>query len=271
MVDCIAMKNLAGSVESCFFLFIRYNELESPLKKEADILLAKIKTAMETKVELCGFIENSYNEIFRLRMLAIKAIVDDGNSLQGLIQDSFSFFEEMISDEKLSNLGENILFAIRSNSRIANQIFSGSDISASISGTQYSITETDIFNIAQQLQGIEFTQLINLIRVNVPDGMSSPIAEWLEVSLKMEFAILAGAMLKESRIAASDEKIEELSFLLIDATHTYNAIAIEEGFIKLDSIHKIKDVKIFEDESNFVHEQQKLADMDLKSFSENWE
>ncbi len=268
------MNGLAGSLESCLFLFVRYEELDNDLKEKTDVLLSKIKLAMESADNLEHSIEQSYNEIFRLRMMAFKSIIDDENDLIGLIQDSYSFFEDMIDDKKLSVLGENILYAIRSNAKIAGQIFAGDDINASISGNQYSIAKEEFYEMALQLQRIEFTTLINLIRVNVPNGLSSSIAEWLEVSLKMEFAILAGAMIKEQRIVTNSDKIDELAFILSDATHTYNAIAIEEGIIKkIGSPNKLAERESLTNdlESDFFQSQQKLADSDLKSFSENWE
>lgn len=253
------MQPQANNIEvSCFYLFVNYDELESPLQREFDALLSAIRESLVSN-DIESGIKSTFDRIFRLRMLALRVINEEDENILELIEGTYPYFERLALDPKLGPLGENILFALRSNIRCAKALL-GSIPQESIETGLSQIQDFDLPGLKQFI--VQFTAS------SPTPEFSKTMTDWLESSLTFEYVILVGAMVKESKIELNENKIDILAGILAEATHTYNAIAFELGIFK-SSLH-ISEPSSGEIDRSFVSEQMKLADADIKSFEKNW-
>lgn len=252
------MLPMTSSFEPYFYLIVRYESLETKLKEEFDNLLQEIQNALISGKDIEAQIQSSYNHIFRLRVLALKSILEENESIQELMEESYPYFEEIAQDEKLSVLGENILFAIRSNIRVANSLLN-----------QVELSNQSIKGILDQIQGsiIDFDQFTALLIMSVPPEFSKTLLDWVKTSLALEYCIIVGALLKEKKIELDNASVDNVASIIAEATQTYNAIAIEFGILKLSS-HPISESAIMD--PSFIQDQERLANSDIKSFAKIW-
>lgn len=256
------MQLMASNIEfSCFYLFVNYNGLDNSLKREFDDLLSEIEATILSGKEIETRIPLSFNKVFRIRILALKAILRDEESILDLFDESYPYFEDLANDEKMNLLGENILFAIRSNIRVAKAIFSSP-----------SFSQQDLENGMNEFQDkiFELEQFISLFSLSTPPaGITHSILDWLKASLTLEYIILSAAIIKDRKLVVTTATIKYLARAIADATHNYNAIAFEMGILKSSTGYHPERV-VDSPDQEFIIEQKKIADSDLSSFSKNW-
>jgi hypothetical protein len=260
------MQVLNGDIGNpCFYLFIHYEDLEEKLKSEFDSLLLKISQSINSEQSIEVAIKTCSNEIFRLRLMALRSFLENEENIAELLKETFPFFEELATDKDLGVLGENVLFALRTNMKVASQLINTMDGSEEFSN--------NVKNSIRDLEKFSYEMLVSSIKSTSPTELSKPLIEWLDVSIAMEFVILSAALLKDKKVFTSPKVIDDLASTMAYASQTHYALAIEIDVLKmpLSSYHSELESIIQNPDKAYIEEQKKIADLDLKSFSKNWD
>ncbi len=245
-----------SQIDPFFYLILRYESADEVLRREFDLLTTEIRESIQSPNNIEQNAQLTFNRIFKLRLLILKSLQEDNDDIEDLYQDALEYFEPIAQDSRYCVLGENILFALRSNFRVANSLLK----QVSSNGL------TELLGSATNIE-INFDQFVSVTLAFLPGDQGIELIKWLRSSLTVEYGVLVGALLKEEKLTASDQTIDKVAAMLAGAAQTFNAIAIEYGLFGLnseaptDSQHP---------DENFIKNQQNLANTDLNSFSAIW-
>jgi hypothetical protein len=236
-------------------LLNHYAELENPLKKDVDRLVAAIRHVLRCPGAVEAEINALLGQIFQLRLKAIFWMATHEELLLSEVNDEvLAEFQEVRQRTRYHVLFENILFAIRSLERVRESL------AASGMLTQDSLTDEKVLK-----SNLTFEQFAGSLAIGIPDGeQAQSILDWMSASLRIEFGILAGAIIDDEQIDISKSVVDELAFVVADAAQEYLAIASELGILtKRSRARKFGKIgaKLSLDESD-----QDLADLGLESF-----
>ncbi len=241
----------------CLHLRDNYSNLgNNPLRKEADKLFKYIVEVVSSGKKIKPFLDSSLSEIFNLRVKAIYWLVENNElDFSTAFKEIFPRFEEMKKNSKLEVLADNILFALRCNQRVINDIKETGQVSEE-SFKRY-VSSTDVITYNDFLKTIAFT---------IPDDeMAQRIVDWANASLYIEFVIVAAALIFEEKVSVSNKSINELSFLVANAAQEYLALSSELGF--LESTIKKNHINSEKFSNDYVKKQKALADLGLDHYS----
>ena len=107
------------------------------------------------------------------------------------------------------------------------------------------------------------------IYLSIPNSEAAEkVIEWIKCSFQVEYVICAASLIYDRSLLLSQNKIEELSAIVIDAAQTYSAIAMELNILPSKELPARRFYDI--DNSIFLEEQKVLAETGLEFFAENW-
>lgn len=243
----------------CYHLKVVYKNLNNPVQQKLDHFLQEVeKDLLEKSAHLKGRVEKKLSHIFDMRLAALRWIAsEDSSSIDSWKSEAYSYFENLADNENLAELAQNILFALRCNNKIADSLI-GTD-AVPLKG-----------RFPSHIPDISLDQFIASIMLSYPyERVGNLLIEWAKCSLRIEYVVLAAALLNDKQIGASSEVLHELSFIIIDAAQTYSAIAVETGMIPSKPKVKLISPATNED-ADFLAEQRLLAEADINYFAKIW-
>lgn len=235
-----------------------YSQLQSPLKKDLNLLSNDIKACIISGNKLKAQATNMLSQVFNLRIKALKWLSADSSfDYLEMFNDIFPQIEELRTNKKLEALTDNILFALRCNQRVIESIVVSNEFSP----------DTFSSNLVQ-FPDISYSQFItSLALANLDDETTQKIVDWTNASLQIEFVLVAADIISDEKLKISDKTINELAFLIADAAQEYIALAIELGILKSYSTRQSFSNLSFD--NSFIKEQKQLADLGLDDFAIN--
>ena len=233
-----------------------YSQLDAKMKADTENLLQSSRKILNSSNSLKETLNKNLNEIFEFRLKAFNWLFAEGKNPLQIVDEVVQEFSKIATVSRLSNLFENVLFALRTNKRILDSLIDGGEFSQ----------QTIVHSAPLDYPIISLNQYAAAVALNVPDELAQKIVDWTTASLQIEFVVLATSMIAEEKINISDQKINELSDIVVDAAHEYSALAVELGVIKLKA-GQSQTFPIIED-PNFVEEsKKKLANAGITDFS----
>ncbi len=225
---------------------------ESPIQKETLRFLDGVRAIVSAGSPIQPRLDAFIPEVFNFRLLALKWLCSQPDlDLQHLLDNAYQGFESLLGNPRLALLGENIMFAIRCNSRVTKHMLGDSN-SEQLADEMGSMPETyDRFWEALEAQSDN-------------EAAIRAFKDFSNASLYIEFILLATCLIDEENILATDETIDELAFLVADAAQNYSALATLFGLVPAKS--KMKQPGIVSGSANF-DEDQHLANLGLSDFS----
>jgi len=246
---------------SCYYLRVVHNSLDNFSKGKIDSFIELIRNDLFNKaVPLKVIIKQRLPLIFNIRMSAFKLISSRNENLSELIDNEvYPYFEQMAAVERLSGISENILFALRCNRKVVKAL-------TAQSGEQQFTVES-----FADIADITFEQFLGLLNINTPGkGQTAIISEWMKCTLQIEYCICATSLINDEKLMISNERINELSSIIVDAAQNYSAIALETGIWPVIEKSYSSKYEDYSDE-NFIKEQKELAEAGISSFTQNWD
>ncbi len=233
-----------------------YSQLEIPLQNAIELLSNDIKTLLLSDKKIERQSEEMLAQVFNLRIKALKWLsVNSDNNILEVIKDITPQIEEFSENPQLETLTENILFALRCNKRVAEGVIGmqlkNNQIENSTNVAGFGMLDIDYNVFKASLQYIN-------------DAFSEKIRAFVNASLHIEWVILATDIISESKMVLSDEKINELCFLVVDVAQEYTALAMQLGYLVPRS-KKIEEESV-DFEVDFIKEQKELADLGLEDW-----
>lgn len=233
-----------------------YPRLENPLKKDIDRLSKSIKkilisgqTIQQLPVDILSF-------IFNLRIKSLKWLsVQNNAEYRDIMAHVFEHFEQPSQNEELTVLNENILFALRCNRRVVENLLKAN---AGMKG-----------EAERELPEINYEHYLASLAFVVPgEEEARKLAEWTQSSLYIEFVMLAADLLNNGEVQVSNKTINELSFLVADAAQEYAALAAEFGILRPPKVRSYLSGDNLD--SSFIKEQKQVAEMGLEEFKKSF-
>jgi hypothetical protein len=242
----------------CLQLRNNYTLIDNPLRRELDGLLLDIRQAVSTSVDLKKDIDKSLSSVFNLRIKGIKWLLENKEfDLHSMFEDTYLQFEELKLNSKLEVLAENLLFAIRTNKRV---------VDALIGSGEFSQSSFDQF--APNLPILTYNQFVTAIALGiVDDAITQKIIDWTNASLYIEYIAITAFIIKDEELKVTRKTINQLSYLVANASQDYSAIALELGIIKSRPI-KTSSFQ-FSLDKDFIMEQKSMADLGLDTYAAN--
>ncbi len=234
-----------------------YSHIDNPLQKEIDELSKEIISILLLNEKIESLSIGILSKIFNLRIKAIKWLSqgDNFNYLEMLSED-YGRIEENADNKEMQILNENILFALRCNKRVVNNLFGETG--------QMEIHYAELARLPE----INYQHFLSSLAFAIDNSTAQKIADWNNSSLQIEFVILAADIIRNEKLKISDKAINELSFLIADAAQEYSAIAMESGILKNKTARRFFSSQSFD--KTFVDEQKALADMGIEDFNFNF-
>jgi len=239
----------------CFQLRSYYPQLENPLKKDLNSLLAEIRLILIADKKIITKVNGLLGSIFNLRVKAIVWLLKENElNLSDLFDEVIPQIDELKNDPRLEVLAENILFALRCNQRVIDALTKNEVLSAETISNEFS-----------KLAPINYEQFVASIALGVPDNdVAQKIIDWANSSLYIEFVTVAASIIHQEKLKVSNKVINELAFIVADAAQEYSAMAMEVGLLKQHSVKNLAQSSFDED---FVKEQKNLSDLGLTDFA----
>lgn len=231
--------------------------LDTPIKKETNKFLGIVKKTITADANINDGLNKILPDIFNFRFKALKWLLEESEiNFHEIIKEVYPWFEEMKSDPKLAVLAENILFAIRCNQRVINALFSSDGFRENI--------EKEITNTPT----ITYEYFLATLAFGLPDENTvQKVVDWAHSSLRVEFILLAAAIIYEESVTISDKTINEMAYIVADAAQEYLAIATEMGLLPNNSNKRAGHALLNKKE---LKEEKYLADLGLPDFSKNF-
>ncbi|RLD62341.1 MAG: hypothetical protein DRJ05_00600 [Bacteroidetes bacterium] len=250
-----AVKN----VDIIYFQFRKQNYPETnPLQKELNNLLDEIRSGLVSVKPIKKHIDKNIARIFDFRVKAFKWFLNNKEfSFDNSINDIYIEIEKYNLEPKLQVLSENLLFALRCNLRVVNALFNSE-----------SSSEEKIEKQALKSPTINYDQFVTSIALGVPDDQTAQkIIDWTNSSLYIEYIALAVSLIYDKKLHVPPETINDLAFLVADASQLYFAISTEMGLIK-QLTQKFTSSELIFDE-NFMEEQKQIAEMGIGDYGKS--
>ena len=242
----------------CFQLRNYIPQLDNPLKKELDKLLANIQLVITSNKKVKPQLDSLLPQIFNFRFKAIKWFIENGDfDLQEMFKSTIPKIEELKDNPHLEILVENILFALRCNLKVVNALI----VNDQLSEETFTKGQTAVTDIT-------YDQFIASIAVGIPNAEAAQkIIDFTNSSLFIEFVVVAAALINENKLKVTEKTINELAFIVADAGQEYAAIATEIGLLNTSFLRNSFTQVTFD--NDFITEQKELADLGLDDFNNN--
>src|SRR5438876_6667444 len=113
----------AKNLDVSFLCIIKnYVLLDDSLKKDLDNFLTEIKKDLILNNDIKILLNRRLGQIFMIRLKAINFFIKQGFDIETLYEQAFPQIEQIMSVERLNILGENIMFAFRSNYKVVKNL-----------------------------------------------------------------------------------------------------------------------------------------------------
>lgn len=235
-----------------------YSQLDFPLMEELNQLSKNIKNMIVSGQRIQTQSVSMLRQIFNLRVKAIKWLASESNfDYSQMLNEITPQIEKINEDKRLEVLIENLLFALRCNQRVVENVFKNVESPSSV----------DFSTTFIQLPEITYDQFLASLAFAIPDDEAvQKIIDWTNSSLHIEFTMVATDIIYKDKLKVSDKTINELAFLVADAAQEYSALATELGIIK--SRTSRQSIARFSFDNSFIKEQKEWADLGLEDFVE---
>jgi hypothetical protein len=230
--------------------------LESPLKKEMIDIEVQIKSILTSEKKVKPSLDKLLPKIFDFRIKAIKWLLEEKNfNISEIFEEVYPQIEAIRDNPKLEILVENILFALRCNKRVINEVISSGDF-----------PKESFVAYSAQLPTITYYQFLAALLYSIPDEDAvQKIIDWINASLYFEFMILSAVIIFDKKIKVSYKVVNELAFLIANAAQEYSAIATDLGILKTRSQKQFSFAGQIDE--SFVADQKYLADLGINDFA----
>jgi hypothetical protein len=235
------------------------SHLETPLKKDMNILLSKLRILLISGKNIKQGIDILVPLTFSFRIKAIKWLIEENEfEILSIVDEISPEIEVFKENPKLDVLTENILFALRCSQKVLQSI----SLSEGLSEDSFSFSTSNlpIITYDQFLASIAYS--------NLDDITCQKIADWTNMSLYIKLIVLSGAIINDENLKVSNKTINELAFIIGDAAQEYSAIAIELGILK-PSPKRLR-IASGQPDKNYIREQKNLAELGLNDFAEKF-
>jgi hypothetical protein len=217
---------------------------------------------LNNDIHLPSAIDEKFSIILDLRIAALKLLSSEGKDFNELLDnDVYPYFEKLIEVDRLSNLADNILFALRCNKKVISYLIS------KIEPEEQSFDGININNFPDEISYDQFISTIYLISPTVE--AANTFIEFSKCSFRIEYVICAAAMIFDDTLMVTPQKINELSSIIVNAAQIYSAIAMELEWLPLKVETRQHPTDIIVD-PDFLEEQKKLAEAGIQLFSKIW-
>ena len=198
-------------------------QLDAPIKKETNKFISEVKAAFEKGAPIKTHLDKLIPQIFNFRIKALRWLSEDsGIDLLEMIDEAYPQIEELKNNSKLTILADNILFALRCNSRVVKAVYSTGEITNEHIATHFS-----------NVPAITYDQFLGTLAFSIPDESSvQKLADWVNSSLYIEFIAVAATIIYEEKMKVPVNVINEMAFLVANAAQEYMAISTEIGLLQ---------------------------------------
>ena len=248
-----------------------YSSVDLHLRRNTDNLIFEIKALLiddQTNIE--NSFEKLFDNIFKLRIDSLNWINDNKFNTGDLLKSMYEIFESRDIPEQFDYLNENVLFAIRTTSKIATSIFSNTDSNKIVQAINQFQNSSDPSKDTDPSE-TPYSNLVNSIKLiskQLPNNSLLQLIELIKHSLIVELGIFSSDITFDyhEKLNISEAKIQDLSEVLINSSQTYGALAMEIGLIENRQNNEIGFAS-----SEVDDEDQFLANLGLAEFFNNIE
>ncbi len=176
--------------------------------------------------------------------------------LSETLNEAYDDFDVLLKyDSSYLFLVENLKFSLRANKRYIDSFIEEMDKNPQIVEEAF---KPEAFNITMQ----QFTSSIALA---IPDEeFAQRLLDLVGASLKIEFSLICAWVLMDKKMVLPADKIKELTSLVGNSAQEFSAICYELGV----GVKSKNEQRNFQHKSDYITEQQNLADIGLNDLME---
>lgn len=246
------------------------DSLDYIIKKDTSNLVISIKHLLtDESSDIASSFKELYDDVLKLRLDSLNWINQSKLNIDDLFQFISDRFENRDLPEQYDLLNENVLFAIRTTSMIAQNISTNKNSSNIIETVNDLSNRIELNNSpSDEKPYTNLVRAVKLISQQLPNDSLVQLMILIQNSIAVELGIFSSDIIfddfKNSRISSS--KIEELNEILVEASQMYSAVAREMGLIEKRGKRRSDPISIRTNkEDNF------LANLGIKEFYDNIE
>jgi hypothetical protein len=228
---------------------------EQSIKRETNRFLKDVKAIIVDEGSIKPKLDKFIPQIFNYRLRALKWLSQQPDiDFVHLLDKAIPYLERLRSNPKLKLLAENVLFAVRCNSKVLQSVI------GDVNSDEFSKEFADV-------PVTTYEQFFGTLALSIPDQETfQTIADFSHASLYIEFIILAAILIDEEDINISEGAINELAFLIADAAQEYSAIASMMGILPIKQTSSSKSTGT----PNSTDEDKLLSDLGLSDYAKNF-
>ncbi len=237
----------------CFQLKNHYfDQLDNGFQKQVNDFISCMESILTSEHAIKPALTKSLKDIFALRIKAVKWLLEEGElNLDHAMEEVYPAFESITQNPHLSILAENVLFALRCNTRVIDSIIA-EDENPSVSNITQGLAD---------LPALTYDQFVAAIALGIPgDYDAQNTLDMANASLYIEAVLIATDMIANQNIKVSEKAIDELSQIVSEAAQDYSAIAREIGLF--GKRKPVTNIHLSYDEE-FVSQEKLMADLGL--------
>lgn len=235
------------------------------IKKLIDSIKYLLSDSNQNSIKESFF--NLFDDVLSLRLQSLQLINKKETDIKELFSSIYDSFENRELPERLDYLNENVLFSLRTTSKIANNVFTDLDNTAVFN----SLTNFPIANNNSEVDvGLYRTlaRSLKIISQQLPNNALLKIFSLINKSLFTELGIISADIIFESKneVEFSDSVISELNELIVESAQEYGALANELGLIKNTKKEYSNDLYGTDESQDYLLAEEGLSEY-LKSIS----
>ena len=245
------------------------NSLKNAMQTRVDNLVISIKDLLsDNSHSISESFSKLFNDIFSLRIESINLINSKDLNVEKIFDSIYEDFVNREIPEKYDLLNENVLFSIRTTSKIANNILSNNDSPIIIKSLEdfAKLSDSSDDNLTIKKPYTNLVKSIKLISHQFPNSSLLQLIELTNNSLITELGIISADIIFDNynELKFPKTKISELNEIIVEATQEYGALALELGLVQ-----KNKKTTSQVNSDTIDSEDQILAELGLSEFLNN--
>ncbi len=195
---------------------------ENPMQQETICFTDKVKGIIACGAPIKPKLDQFIPQLFNFRLLALRWLTQQPDiDILHFLDHAYPSIEVLQNSPRLAVLSENILFALRCNSRVIQNMVAGENTTSEKLAEEFATAPMSTYE-----------QFFGALAMSIPDySIFKVISDFSHASLYIEFILIAAVLINEEKLEVSDETINELAFLIADAAQEYTAIATQIGIL----------------------------------------
>lgn len=219
------------------------NSNENKTKSSVNNLILNIKSILNNKEnQLDADFFQLFDDTLSLRYDSLKLLSEKNITFEDLIDTVYETFEDRDIPSDFETLNENVLFSIRTTTKIARNMFNDKN-EHNASKLFENLTTSNFSNNNLQKPYSNLVQSIKLVSKQFPNDSLLNLMKLINSSLYTELGIITADILFDNydSITFQKKRIDELSELIVIKSQEYGSLAMELGLVgKIRSLKSLR-------------------------------